>query len=131
MSHQPKGWQMFSMKPCNLLKLLADTYESRARRYGHRGGRQVTDKSLVQAVVEPRVARHRGDAVRAERLHGEPRADHRGRAQVQVHVPPKGREPVVQGGREGPPAAVAAPGHVVGQVSSLRVHLHRGDKHIV
>ncbi len=110
---------------------MADTYQPRARRYGCRGGRQVTDNSLIQAVVKPFIAHHRGDAIRAERLHGEPGADHGGRMQVQVQVLPEGREPVVQRRRERPPAAVASPGHIVGQVSALRVHLHRGHKHVV
>lgn len=121
-------------KPSNASRtkaLLADTYESGARRYGCRGGRQVSDKSLIQAVVKPYVARQRGDATWAERLHGEPRADHGGRVQVQVHVLPEGREPVVQRRREGPPAAMASPGHVMRQVSSIGVHLHRGYEHVV
>lgn len=112
-------------------EFLADTYQSRARRYGCRGGRQVSDNSLIQAFVKPFITHLCGDAIRAKRLHGEPRADHRGRMQVQVHVLPEGRESVVQRRREGPPAAMASPGHIVSQVPSLRVHLHRGYKHVV
>lgn len=113
------------------IKFLAVTYQTRARRYGCRGGRQVTDKSLIQAVVKPYIAHHCGNAIWAKRLHGEPRANHRGRMQVQVHVLPKGRESVVQGRRERPPVAMDLPGHIVGQVSSLRVYLHRSYKHVV
>lgn len=81
--------------------------------------------------MKPHTTHQRGDASRAKRLHGEPWADHRGRMQVQVHVLPEGREPVVQRRREGPPAAMASPGHIVRQVSPIRVHLHRGYKHVV
>lgn len=121
-------------KACNTSrtkKLLADTYESRACRYGCWGGCQVTDKSLIQAVVKPWIIHHRGDAIRAKCLHGETWANHRGRLQFQVHVLPKGWEPVVKRRRQGPPAAMTLPGHVVRQVSSLGVHLHRDYKHIV
>lgn len=112
-------------------ELLADTYESGTRGYGCRGGRQVADKSLIQAVVKLYVTHQRGYAVWSERLHGEPRAHHWGGVQVQMHVLPKGRELIVQRRREGPPAAMASPGHIVRQVSPLRVHLHRGYNHIV
>lgn len=110
-----------------------DTYKSSTGRYGCRGGRQVPDKSLIQAVVKGSIVQQRADTVRVERLHGEPRADHRGRVQVQVHVSPEGREAVVQGLGEGPSAAMmmALPGHVVGQVLSLRVNLHWCYKHVV
>lgn len=110
-----------------------DTYESGAGRYGCRGGRQVPNISLIQAVVKGNIVQQRVDAVRVECLHGEPRADNRGRVQVQVHVPPEGREAVVQGIRKGPPASMlmALPGHVVGQVLSLKIHLHWRYKHVV
>lgn len=109
----------------------SDTYQSRARRNGCRGGRGVPYKSLIQAVVKPNIIHHRGDAIQADRLHGEPRAHHRGRNQVQMHVLPEGRETVVQRRRQWPPAARASPGHIMGQVSPLRVHLHGGHKHVV
>lgn len=111
----------------------ADTYKSGAGRYGCRGRREVPDKSLIQAVVKGNIVQQRADTVRVERLHGEPRADHRGRVQVQVHVSPEGREAVVQGVREGPPAAMmmALSGHIVGQVLSIRVNLHWCYKHVV
>lgn len=111
-------------------KLLADTYESGARRYGCWGARQVTDKSLIEALVKPFIHQS-GDAIWAKCLHCEPRANHRGRMQVQVHFLPEGREPVVQRWGEGPLAAMMCPGHIVCQVSSLVVHLHRCYKHIV
>lgn len=81
--------------------------------------------------MKPNILRQRGDAVRAERLHCEPRANHWGRVQVQVHVVPESRKAVVQRRRQGPPAAMGSPGHIVRQEFSLRVHLHRGYKDIV
>lgn len=109
------------------------TYQPRTGWYGCWGGRQVADKSLIQATacMKPCISDHRGNTIRAHSLHGEPRADHRGRTQVQVHVSPEGRKLVVQRWRDGPPAAMASPGHIMCQVSSLSIHLHRGYKHII
>lgn len=81
--------------------------------------------------MKPNILRQHGDAVRAEHLHWEPRANHRGGVQVQVHVVPESREAVVQRRRQGPPAAMGSPCHIVRQESSLRVHLHGGHKDIV
>ncbi len=81
--------------------------------------------------MKPNILHDCGDAIRAKRLHREPWANNRGRMQVQVHVLPEGRDPVVQRGREGPPAAMALPGHIVCHIRSLRVDLHRGYEHEV
>lgn len=109
----------------------ANTYESRARGQSCRRGRQVPDKSLIQAVVKDCTVLHRGDALRAKRLHSEARTQNRGRMQVQLHVLSKGRETVVHRGGEGPPRAMASSGDIVRHVASIRAHLHRGHKHIV
>lgn len=81
--------------------------------------------------MKPLIIRHCGDAMRTDSLHGEPRADHRRWMQIQVHVLPEGREPVVQGSRQGPPASMASAAHIMCQVCTIRVHLHRCYKHIV
>lgn len=81
--------------------------------------------------MKPLIIRHCGDAMRTDSLHGEPRADHGRWMQIQVHVLPEGREPVVQGSRQGPPASMASAVHIMRQVCTIRVHLHRCYKHIV
>lgn len=92
----------------------ANTYKSSARGQSCRRGRQVPDKSLIQAVVKACIVLHDGgDALRAKRLHSEARTHNRGRMQVQLHVLSKGRETVVHRGGEGPPRAMASSGDIV------------------
>lgn len=96
--------------------LVADTYQARTCGYGCRGGRHITDYSLIETAVISRISGHCGDAVRAQSLYREARADHRGRLEVQVHVPAEGGQAVVQGHRQGPSAAMASSADVMTQV---------------
>lgn len=91
----------------------------------------VADRSLKQTVVKPHISRFHGDAVRANCLHGEPRTNHRGWTQVQVHVQSEGGQLVVQKRGQGPLGTMASPADIMRQVRAIGVHLHRRYKHII